>query len=267
MSANNSPAICPRCSFELPETARFCPHCGRQVTAEETAELPLDPALARMRAEEQELPGTVGQKPAATMHRIERRPLGVAPIPLLGGMAAGALVLAIVMFASVGWVPGIGLLLVSGALVGLLAAGLRRQPESATAQALSGLLVRGRDMSGFLLRSGRMWGRTGVELGSLRWQRIRLERELRKLLTPLGEAVHQDDIERTAVLKSQAAALQRQLDELGSLETSLVSTAQSRLERERVPVQATEALTPVSPRARRRVAERLDSEPSQQTRV
>lgn len=262
MSATNSPAICPRCSFELPLEARFCPQCGKQVSAEETAELPLDPALAQVRAEEEELPAGMAQKPAATMHRIERRPLGVAPIPLLAGLAGGALLLAIVMFAAVGWIPGFGLLLVSAALFGLLVAGVRRQPESATAQVLGGLLVRGRDMSGFALRSGRTWGRTGVELSSLRWRRVRLQRELRSLFIPLGEAVHHGDEERAAALKSEATLLQRQLDELGSREASLVSSAQSDLERERVPVQPTEVLTPVSRPVVRRDSRRRDSEPA-----
>jgi len=80
----------------------------------------------------------LGRKRTASVHRVERRPLGVAPIPLLGGLALGALALAIVLSAAVGPIPGIGLLVVAAALFGLFIAGLRRQPESPAAQLLSG---------------------------------------------------------------------------------------------------------------------------------
>jgi hypothetical protein len=246
MSATNSPAACTRCSETLPASARFCPNCGQPAVHDETMELPVDPALELARTEERELPDAVsGVRPAPSLHRIERRPLGVTPLPFLAGLTLAAFVLAIVMWAAVGWIPGVGLLAVAVALSVLFSTGLRRQPDSPTSQLMAGGLVRLRDLTSFLTSSGRTWSRTGAEVASLRWERVRLERELRHLLKPLGEAVHQGDAERTDALKSRAAGLQNRLDELGSREAIAVSSAQSEIERERAPVQSTEVFTPV----------------------
>ncbi|HWD85594.1 MAG TPA: hypothetical protein VG321_07570 [Solirubrobacteraceae bacterium] len=209
-------------------------------------ELPENPALELARAEEREVPKEFSGRPAPSLHRIERRPLGVTPLPFLAGLTVAAFVLAVVLWAAVGWIPGVGLLAVATALSGLFSSGLRRQPDSSTSQLMAGVLVRLRDLTAFLASSGRTWGRTGAEVMSLRWRRVRLERELRHRLKPLGEAVHHGDADRTDALKGETAALQRRLDELGSHEAELVSSAQSEIERERAPVQPTEVFTPVS---------------------
>jgi hypothetical protein len=251
MSATNSPATCPRCSSTLPATARFCPQCGQPAIHDETAELPLDPSLERARTEQTQLPEELLGRPAPSLHRIERRPLGVTPLPFLAGLTLAALVLAVVLWGTVGWIPGLGLLLVAAALAGLFATGLRRQPDSPTAQVVTELSSWGRDLGTFAVSSARTWSRTGAQVASLRWRRIRLERELRRRLRPLGEAVHRADAARLEALRTETAMLQRRLDELGSLEAALVSSAQSKLERERVPVQATEVFSPVGAAAER----------------
>jgi hypothetical protein len=207
-------------------------------------ELPVDPALELARTEERELAAESG-RPAPSLHRLERRPLGVTPLPFLAGLTVVAIVLAVVLWASVGWIPGAGLLAVAVALSVLFSTGLRRQPDSPTAQLVAAGLVRLRDLTVFFASSGRTWSRTGAEVMSLRWQRVRLERELRRRLKPLGDAVHIGDGERIQALKSEAAALQRRLDELGTRETAVVASAQSEIERERAPVQSTEVFTPV----------------------
>ncbi len=208
-------------------------------------ELPVDPALELARTEEREVPKEVFGRPAPSLHRMERRPLGVTPLAFLAGLTVAAFVLAVVLWAAVGWIPGVGLLAVAVALSVLFSTGLRRQPDSPTSQVMAGVLVRLRDLTAFLASSGRTWGRTGAEVMSLRWRRVRVERELRQRLKPLGEAVHQGDAERTDALKVEAAALQRRLDELGSREAAAVSAAQSEIERERAPVQSTEVFSPV----------------------
>jgi hypothetical protein len=245
MSATNSQANCPRCSSTLPATAKFCPQCGNQVTADETVELLPDPALERVPTDARELPPPASARPAASVHRAERRPLGMAPLPFLAGLTLGALVLAAVLGATVGWIPGVGLLAVAGAMCGLLVAGMRRQPESPMTMLLAGLVVRLRDLSGFAVSCGRTWSRTLAQVLSLRWRRLRLERDLRHLMAPLGEAVHRGDAARVEELGQEAAALQRRLAELGSREAAVVSSAQSEMERDRVPVQSTEVFAPV----------------------
>lgn len=236
---------CPRCSSTLPALARFCPRCGRSVVSDDTTELPPDPALEQARREQHELPSEFAGRPAPSVHRTERRPLGVPPLPFLAGMALGALVLAVVLWVGVNWIPGLGLLLVAVALAGLFWAGVRRQPESPTARGLAGVWSRVRDLISFVSASSRTWSRTGRQLVSLRWRRLRLQRELRSRLTPLGEAVHAGDGARTEALKSEAAAIQRRLDELDQREEAVVSSARSQIQRERAPVQATEAFTTV----------------------
>jgi hypothetical protein len=251
MSATNSPATCTHCSEPLAATAKFCPQCGQPAIHDETVELPVDPALELARTQEREVPTDVSGRRAPSLHRLERRPLGVTPLPFLAGLTVAAFLLAVVLWAAVGWIPGVGLLAVAVVLSGLFSSGLRRQPDSPTSQLMSGLLVRLRDLTAFLTSSGRTWSRTGAEVMSLRWRRVQLERDLRQRLKPLGEAVHQGDAERTDTLKSEAAGLQRRLDELGSREAAAVSSAQSEIERERAPVQPTEVFTPVQPPAER----------------
>lgn len=211
---------------------------------EETMELPVDPALERARSEEEELPFHLGRRRTASVHRVERRPFGVAPIPLLGGLALATLVLAIVLSAAVGWVAGICLLLVAAGLFSLFVAALRRQPEAREAQLLSGLVVKARDKGGFLVSGLRTWSRAGRQVASLRWRRLRLRRELRRRLTPLGEAVHHSDAARVDELKAELVSLQRQLDEATRHESAVLTAAQSKLERERGPVQSTEIFPP-----------------------
>lgn len=249
MSDTNSPATCSRCAFELPPEARFCPKCGQQVLTDETMELPLDPHLERIRTAEQELPARLGRRPRTSVHQIERRPLGVAPLPLLGGLASAALILAVVLWGTVGWIPGLGLLIVSLALFCLLLAGVRRQPESPTSQVLSGLAVRVTDLASFLISSFGTWTRTGRKVATLRARRLKLKRELRRRLTPLGEAVHDSDAARVEELKAELAELQRELDEATRQESALLTAAQSTVERERAPVQPTEVFSAVPARS------------------
>lgn len=246
MFATNGPATCPRCDFELPSDARFCPKCGKQVLDDETMEHPVDPHLERIRTAEQELPAQLGRRRTASVHRIERRPLGVAPVPLLGGLALGALILAIVLGIAAGPIPGIGLLVVSAALFALLLTGVRRQPDSPISQVVSGLIVRTRDTASFSISSLGTWTTTGREIISLRARRFRLQRQLRRRLTPLGEAVHQSDAARAEELKAELADLQRQLEEARRHESAALTAAQSAVERERAPVQQTEVFSAVS---------------------
>lgn len=248
MSATNSPAPCTRCASPLPSEARFCPQCGEQVLTDETMELPPNPDLDRVRAAEQELPAQLGGRPRASVHRIERRPLGVAPVPLLGGLAVTALILAIVLWSSVGSIPGVGLLIVSLALFGLFLAGVRRQPESPISQALSRLAVRATGLISFLISIFGTWTRTGREVASLRARRLRLKRELQRRLTPLGEAVHQSDAARVEELKAELAELQHRLEEASRQESAVLQAAHSRVEQERAPVQPTEVFAAVPPR-------------------
>ena len=207
----------------------------------------VDPVLESTRAEESRLQPDPSVNPAPSVHRVERRPLGVPPLPLLGGLTLGALVLSIVLWSVVGWIPGFGLLVVTVALAGLFWAGVRKQPESRTSRTLAGLTVRTRDGSAFLAAGTRTWSRTGARVVSLRWRRLQLKRELHHRLRPLGDAVHQGDEARAETLKSETADLQQRLDELGAREQAVVSSARSEIERDRAPVQPTQAFGKVEP--------------------
>lgn len=225
MSASTSPAACVRCDEALPVDARFCPRCGTPV-------LPADGGLAPERP--------------PSVHHVERRPLGLSPVPFLGGLALALLAFSIVMMAGADWVIGIVLLLLSALLAALFLTGLRQEPESASARFLRRMHGRIGGSVGFAMSAGRTWLAAIGEVVRIRLRRARLRRELRNRLAPLGEAVHRDDEANASLLKARTAELQRELERAQRRETAVLGAAREELQRARVPVQSTEVMSVVT---------------------
>jgi ribosomal protein L40E len=231
MSANSSQTVCARCAGALPSDARFCPQCGAKAGRDKTIELPI----------------TGMGDPAPRVHHVERRPLGLAPTPLIGGLGLLALVVGIVLLASGPWATGVVLLVVGAALLLLFVVAARQEPDSPAARALALTAARVRDRTGFAVAASRTWSSASGEVARLGWRRRQLERELSDLMAPLGEAVHRNDEVRVQALRGRAAQLRRSLEDLDGRRAAVVKAAHHEVERERAPVQATRVLPAVPP--------------------
>jgi uncharacterized protein (DUF58 family) len=94
----------------------------------------INPSRTRDGETEDMLPVRGIQSPP-TIHRVNRRPLGLAPIRLIGGGFLLALLLAIVFIALGSWPVGIVFLACAVVLVALLLVAVEREPEDPAAQA------------------------------------------------------------------------------------------------------------------------------------
>jgi hypothetical protein len=182
----------------------------------------------------------------ATIHRVQRRVFGIEPLPLLFGASALALALALALFLSGDPVPGIVLLGLTVVLAAFVRAGMRRAPESSVARAWRRTMDRLRARARLLAVATRAWSGATRRLVGVRLRRLRLRRELREQLRPLGEAVYRDQPERAKAIKARAAALERELLESQREDAVLVGAARDEIDRERALAGPTEALPPAS---------------------
>lgn len=178
-----------------------------------------------------------------TVHWAQRRPLGLGPATLLAGLAGITSICAIVMLIAGSWPAGIVLLAASATEVCLLQVAAKREPDSGGARIARGA---GRRTDGLVRLSSVMVRgstHTGVELARL-WHRRQLLRvQLRRRLTPLGEAVHRDDQTRVEQLKAQAQELEQRLGEADERAAAAKAALRAEIERERAPAQGTQRLT------------------------
>lgn len=175
-----------------------------------------------------------GEKSRPRVHRVHRRPFGLGPVPLLGGLAAGLALVAIILFAVGSWVLALFVLAVSLALVGLLLVALEREPDARSAQVAIRAAERARWWARFAALTIRVWSRAGLQVARIRGQRLRLRAELRQRLKPLGEAVYREDQNRAEVLKAQASDLSQALSAADAEAATVLGAARERVERERV---------------------------------
>lgn len=238
MAADGSALSCPSCGTEAPRDSRFCPRCGTNLVTGETLELSAEPVVPDRGVSSSPAP----QRAPTAVHQSHRRPLGVHPVPLLGGLGSLALLAAIILLASASIVGGLVLLGLAAVFLTLFLTGARREPDAPAAQ----LTLRTIDRFGSLARCSavatRAWARAGVDLARIRRRQRRLRGELKRRLGPLGEAVHRDDQRRAEELKRQTAALERELGESQREVSAVIASARHEIDDARTRFALTERL-------------------------
>lgn len=187
------------------------------------------------------LPARGAQSPP-TIHRVNRRPLGIGPVPLLGGGLFLALVLAVVLVAVGAWPAGILLLACAVVLVALLLVAVDREPEDPAAQAATLAADRARSKTRLIGVAARAWSRAGLAVVRFRQRRYHLRWRLRRQLQPLGEAAYRGDEERVEALRSKARQMEDALRQAERDTAAAVEAARVEIERERGFSQPTQSL-------------------------
>jgi hypothetical protein len=176
------------------------------------------------------------------VYQVHRRPLGIDPVPLLGGGGSVALLVATILFVSGSPVGGAIVVGLSFALLTLFFSAAERQPETQTARVARIAVDRVRSLLRVATVTALARARVGVGLLRIRRRQRRIRSQLQRRLEPLGEAVYQGDHRRADLLKQQAAELERKLDE-AELEASVViGAARTEIGRERATAEPTQAL-------------------------
>ena len=178
---------CPGCAAKVSPGSRFCSRCGTRLQDGETLEIKPGPLRhSRVPA------GVLTESPPA-IHQVHRRPMGVHPVPLLGAFGAVGLILAIVLLANGSLVAGLILLGLAIAASALFFGGVSREPDAPAAAFFLRAGNRVRALSGMAGVGARAWMRAALELTRIRLRQLRLRRELKAGLAPLGDAVRQGD--------------------------------------------------------------------------
>lgn len=240
MPKNTLAAACPACAAKTQPDSQFCPQCGTRLGDGETLELHPEPivpdASLAPRAAPADLPPAV--------HQAHRRPLGIHPVPLLGGLGALGLLLAVILLAAGSLVAGLILLGITVALFTLFSAGVRREPDVPAARLAIRTASRISALAGLIAVAVRAWARAGLALIRIRVRQQRLRGRLKANLAPLGEAVHRDDERRAQALKRQAAELEQKLDETSREASNVIAGARREIQGERATIAPTEPLAP-----------------------
>jgi hypothetical protein len=163
-------------------------------------------------------------------------------VPLLGALAALALMLAIVLLAAGSLVAGLILLALAIASFTLFGGGVRREPDAPAGRLVLRTAYRARALAGLIAVAVRAWARAALDLIRIRGRQQRLRRNLKANLAPLGEAVHQDDQQRAQELKQKAAEIDQQLSEAERDASAVIAEARQQIERERSTIEPTQAL-------------------------
>ncbi len=236
MSASEARDVsCAGCGAPLPETAKFCPACGRPVDAD---------TGTTVRAEVP--PEETGRVPLS-ISRVQPRWFGVTPPMLLLGLAVAALVLAVVLFATGRWPVALILLGIAILVFTAFLEVARRKPDTAVSRLSVGAFDDVRARAGSALESLAVRGRAGRDAIRLRNDLVQVHAYRRELLTAFGDAVYRDDESGAETLRAslgeadaRAAALEAELH-------ALAVATRDRIEKARLAVQQTEMVSVPEP--------------------
>ncbi len=183
-----------------------------------------------------------GLQSPPSIHRVNRRVLGVGPVSLLGGALLAMVLVVVILLALGAWVPAVVLLACSLAFLALLLVAFEREPDDPGARFAAAAAERAGYQTRVLGVAARAWSRAGLVLLRTSHRRYRLRWQLRRQLEPLGEAAYRGDEARLEVLKAKARRLEQALHHAERQGEQAVGTARAEVERERAPLQPTENL-------------------------
>jgi hypothetical protein len=230
---NQSSAIaetCSGCGVVLLPGGRFCPECGTPVAvAGETVQ--------------QELPPEETGPVPVSFERPQPRLFGVTPPGLLLAVAAGLLVLALVLFVSGHWPFGLIVLGLAALLFAAFLEAARRHPTSPVTR----VSMDARERAGSMFETWRARAVAAAEVRRIHSGLAIVEAERRTALFELGAAAHRGD-------GIAEAGMRARLSELDAHETQLRGDLDARLEhagerirKARLSVQDTVMVTPNQP--------------------
>jgi hypothetical protein len=231
VSARPQVDACPRCGAEPPVRARFCPECGA----------PLDEPSGRTLTVE--LP-PADAAPAST-HLSVPRYFGVTPPHLLLGIAAVALVVAIVLFATGHWPYGLILLGLGALLLAAFMEAARRRPPAREPLQQAGSPVRERTRSAW--EELRARSQAAAEARRLQNALLLIETERKRAYAALGAAAHAHNAAGEAAARATLAELDAREAALRSQLEGSLADAGERIRKARLPVQETMMVLPSEP--------------------
>ena len=188
---------------------------------------------------------------APTVHHVHRRPFGLSPAPLLAGLAAGLIVIALLLIVLGSWVAGIVFLAMAGVAVSFLAIAARREPDEHASRLAIIAAGRADGWARLTAVAVRASARAGLELARLWLRRRRLRFELRRQLAPLGDAVHRGDQGRVEQLKARADELSQAIQETDRRSSEAITALRNQLGRAHAVSHSTERLPVVDEGAER----------------
>ena len=202
-------ANCATCGRRLPKESRYCPQCGRPVESGDT--------------KAQELPPDETGPVPVEYTNADRQYYGVAPTALAVGLAAAAILAAVVLFATGHWpialiLLGVGVLLL---LVTIETGAVR-------------------DRAGVAADSVATRGRVTTRSLALRRELRRLAAMRSQLLLELGDAVYRGDEQAAEAARQRLAALDETWRQREIEMQTVIASAQDRLQRRQLEVQPTQ---------------------------
>ncbi|MDX6468097.1 MAG: zinc-ribbon domain [Gaiellaceae bacterium] len=233
MSASRRPVTepCAACGVELPPGARFCPDCGTPTDVEG--------ATARQEVPREE----TGPVPVSFAH-AERHLFGVTPPALLLAVAAGLLVLALVLFVAGHWPFGLIVVGLAALLFAAFLESARRRPGASPVTRAS---ADARERAGSLLETWRARAAATAEVRRIHSGLAVVEAERRTALLELGAAAHRGDGMAEAGVRARLTELDAREAELRSQLELRLAHAGERIRKARLAVQETMMVTPNQP--------------------
>ena len=224
-------AECSSCGAKLPKKARFCPECGSRadVSSGETAV--------------QEVPTSETRSPVEP-HVAERRFFGVPPSTILLVLGVGALVGAIVLFATGRWPWGLILLGLAIFMLSGFSSQARRLPGETSGVGRSSLAAVGsvRARAGAAVETVAAHSSARIELRRLRGEVGAVASERTEPLREFGEAVYEGNRSATKDLKDAIKALDDVIKEKETQMANVTMEAQERIGRAQLQVQPTQVV-------------------------
>lgn len=215
--------MCSHCGAGLPDGAAFCPSCGRPTDAVAATEV-------------------VHVAPIDVQH-AEPRYFGLGPPVFVLAVAAGFLILGLVLLA-VGTVTfGVLAIVVAVGLFPTFLAGARRWPHHPLARAGLSTADRARDEASVAVESISTWSRAGRDAVRVRKEQFALRRERDAKIRELGVAAYEDD-GRVDELKAAARELDERIERNERELQRTLAAARRRVRKGRAAVVSTEVIKP-----------------------